>query len=138
MPDNFFSTAERMYDSSKILHRESHFHNASYMAGYVLECYGKILLSLNPTSNTRSFSHNIIRINTELQYLLTSSSIFGGHRQYIIDMSLQCPQALSSWNPSNRYADSASSWDGLISQNLQNEIDICWEKLTEMYIDGII
>jgi hypothetical protein len=75
MPDSFFDTAERMYDSSKALHKEAHFHNASYMAGYVLECYGKILLSLDPAQNPRSYSHRVININTYLQYLLTNTYV---------------------------------------------------------------
>lgn len=87
MPDNFFSTAERMYDSSKILHQKSHFHNASYMAGYVLECYGKIGLSLDPKLNPKDYGHKIGKINSELQYLLTNSSVISSHKQYIIDMS---------------------------------------------------
>lgn len=138
MPDDFFSTAERMYDSSKVLHKISHFHNASYMAGYVLECYGKILLSLDPTLNPRSYGHRIININNELQYLLTNSSVIGSHRQYIIDMSHQCPNVLNTWSPHNRYADSLSSWNGTVSQNFQNEVAVCWEQIIKMNIDGII
>jgi hypothetical protein len=53
-------------------------------------------------------------------------------------MSNLCPNALSSWNPNNRYADVSSSWNNIVSQNFQNEVEFCWEKLIEMYIDGII
>lgn len=52
--------------------------------------------------------------------------------------SHQCPNALSSWNPNKRYADSITSWDGTVSEHFQNEIEFCWEKIIKMNIDGII
>jgi HEPN domain-containing protein len=61
MPENFFNAAERMRDSSRLLHNTAHWHNACYMAGYVVECYLKIFLQFGIVTGTpRNYSHDFI------------------------------------------------------------------------------
>ncbi len=144
MPDNFFVASERMYDSSKVLHESSHFHNACYLAGYVLECYGKILIEKAMGGRPKSYGHDLTRMNTDLGYFLSSGSSGGGSfRKYYFDSVIHCPglrgtlPGIDRWDPFFRYSDSAN-WNQLASGHFQNEKEICFEKITEMYIDGVI
>ena len=45
--DNFYDSAKRMHNSSQILHNNNEFHNSCYLAGYVVECYAKIIVGLS-------------------------------------------------------------------------------------------
>ena len=42
----YLQTAERMRLSSKILHENKQFFNVCYLAGYVVECYQKIVIQI--------------------------------------------------------------------------------------------
>ena len=146
MPDNFFVASERMYDSSKVLHESNQFHNACYLAGYVLECYGKILIEKAMGGRPKDYGHDLRKMDTELGYFLTSSSAGGGSfRKYYFDSAVQCPglrggmagAGIDGWNPFNRYSDSVN-WGQIASGHFQNEREICFEKIVEMYIDGVI
>jgi hypothetical protein len=138
MPDNFFMTAERMHDSSKNLHSATHYHNACYLAGYVMECYGKILVQKAVIRNPKMYSHNVVNINTDLiAYLASSSASTAFWRKYIIDISLECPAMLRGWNPNHRYED-AILWNDHASENYQKEQEKCFEKIIEMHLDGLI
>ena len=135
MPDNFLKTAERMYDSSKILHRENHSFNACYLSGYVAECYAKIMLELATSTPIRT--HDISRILNNIPSFFINSP---AHNKYWIDLPIQCPKMYSGvakWNPLKRYSDSCS-WDTATSAAFQREMDICFDKITEMILDGII
>ena len=48
--DNFYDTAKRMHKSSETLHNNNEFHNACYLAGYVVECYAKIIVEVFSTA----------------------------------------------------------------------------------------
>ena len=136
MPDdNFLKTAERMYDSSKILHRENHSFNSCYLSGYVAECYAKIMYEL--TSGNTIKSHNTANILASVSSLLTSSS---PHNKYWIDMSIECPNMYSGatkWHPEERYSD-VYPWTAATSYAFQLEMEIFFDKITEMIIDGVI
>jgi hypothetical protein len=74
MADNFLDTAERMHDSSKELHKLNHNHNACYLAGYVGECYLKLIVDQTTSlSSPRRYGHDINRMNTALHYFISSS-----------------------------------------------------------------
>ena len=44
--DHFYDTAKRMYKSTKTLHNNGEYHNACYLAGYIIECYAKIIVGI--------------------------------------------------------------------------------------------
>ena len=112
--DNFYETARRMHKASETLHNNGEFHNACYLAGYVIECYAKIIvgLSYNFTQEdlAKEFSHDLKKLNRELKYILTSSS----YSTYIVDMETNFSTLLSGslkWNPIKRYTVSSNCWD---------------------------
>ena len=87
--DNFFDTAERVYQSAKTLHDNEEFHNACYLSGYVVECYAKLIIQQAYSTDSKdikiSFGHNLKEMNKELKYLLNDSSIHGliPHKYFI-------------------------------------------------------
>jgi len=130
--DNFYDTANRMYKSSKILHQAQEYHNACYLAGYVLECYAKIIVSIFGTNPPRSFGHNISNLDTELQNILGRDSSLSS---YILNGSSDFAQILSKWNPVNlRYIASSNTLVEQDSTNFQTEIEFAMEKLTQIQI----
>lgn len=144
MADNYLKTAERMYNSSKLLHQQSHFHNACYLAGYVAECYLKILVQKTPAITiplfgNKGFKHDINRINAELHYVISSSTVAPSlFKSHLLDMSIDCPKICNQWNPLRRYDDS-TGWDNLSeSQFFQEEQVKCFDKITEMYVSNLI
>lgn len=137
MSDSFLDTAKRMYSSSKLLHNNNDFHNSCYLAGYVVECYAKIIVEKYTTKSAKSFSHNINKLNTELHQILAgnmtiSSYILSGNTDYI--------NIFTKWNPvSLRYVDNTNKINSKnISDDFQAEIDLAMQKITKMQIDGVI
>jgi hypothetical protein len=134
--DNFYDTAKRMHKSSKTLHNNAEYHNACYLAGYVVECYAKIVVGLFSSTQPRSFGHHIVNLNNELQYLLGSNSSLSS---YIVG-STDFSQVILYWNPVNlRYIENLNSISSQnISDAFQNEIQLAMQKLAQMQLDGHI
>lgn len=137
--DNFYDTAKRMYNSSRTLHNNNEFHNACYLAGYVIECYAKIIVGLSygltHEELAKEFSHELKKLNKELQYIVSHSQ----YSSYIVDMKMDFSTLLSGslkWNPIKRYILSSSNWNQINSNNFQNEIQLAIQKLTQMELDG--
>jgi len=136
--DNFYDAAKRMHNSSQILHNNNEFHNACYLAGYVVECYAKIIVGLSyglTQEELKEFSHDLKKLNKELQYIFSHSQ----YSAYIVDMKADFANLLSGglkWNPIRRYIVSSDSWNQSNSDNFQNEIQVAMQKLTQMELDG--
>jgi hypothetical protein len=137
MADDFYATAKRMHKSSKTLHDNSEYHNACYLAGYVVECYAKIVVGLSydftSAELAKEFSHNLKKLNKELQYIMTYSP----YSSYIIDMRSDFATILlnvTKWHPIKRY--SSNIWIEQNSINFQSEIQLAMQKLTQMELDG--
>ena len=142
MPDNFRITAERMRDSSKLLHENNHFHNSCYFAGYVCECYLKIIVENSGITRrlfgAGGYNHNLLNLNTDLQYAITSgSTIPAGFKTFLIDIAVDCASIISSWNPNSRY-DDTSGWDQAKSNQFQVEMEKCFNQVADMYISNVI
>jgi hypothetical protein len=137
--DNFYDAAKRMHNSSQILHNNNEFHNACYLAGYVVECYAKIIVGLSygltQEELAKEFSHDLKKLNRELQYILSHSQ----YSAYIVDMKTDFVSLISGnlkWNPVKRYVVSSNNWNQSNSDNFQNEIQVAMQKLTQMELDG--
>ncbi len=137
--DNYYDTAKRMYKSSETLHNNSEYHNACYLARYVVECYAKIIVGLSYgfTYNDikRNFSHDLRRLDDELQYVFAHSS----YSIYIVDMRVDFSSLLSGyskWNPTIRYTENSRERNLSDSTNFQNQSQIAMQKLAQMEIDG--
>ena len=135
MADNFIDTAERMNVSCKMLHGASQFHNAFYFAGYVVECYLKLLAY---SGSRRSWGHDIIKMNEDLQYAVSSAATSAIFRKYVLDIAADCPIIHTNWNPVKRYEDKANHWDNIKSNLAQIEQEKCFEKIAEMVVDSFI
>jgi hypothetical protein len=137
MADDFYATAKRMHKSSKTLHNNSEYHNACYLAGYVVECYAKIVVQVFGTGNPRRFGHSINNLNTELRNLLAGNSSLS---DYILDDPNDFSSILTQWNPvSMRYRSDANIISNQnISNDFQNEIQLAMAKLAKMRLDGKI
>lgn len=134
--DNFYDTAIRMQKSSEILHNNGEFHNACYLAGYVVECYAKIIVENYSQYTPRSFSHNLNRLDTELSSILSGNLSLS---QYILNCSIDFSMILSKWNPVNlRYVDISNTLHSQDSGSFQSEIQLAMQKLTKLKVDGII
>jgi hypothetical protein len=137
--DNFYDTAKRMHKSSETLHNNNEFHNACYLAGYVVECYAKIIVGLSykltQEELAKEFSHDLKKLNIELQYILSHSQ----YSAYIVDMNTDFISLISGnlkWNPEKRYVVSSNNWNKSNSDNFQNEIQVAMQKLTQIELDG--
>lgn len=132
--DNYRLTAERMYDSSKILHEKQHFFNACYLAGYVGECYAKLLYRVIVLQDPNR-THNSAAILSNPAFMSTLPS--SPHNRYSIDFANICPQMSGRWNPIYRYSDT-HSWDSTTSLAFQQEAELIFDKIIEMLVDGVI
>ncbi len=135
MADDFKITASRMFKSSEILHNQNAYHNSCYLAGYVVECYTKLIVIKFGRNNPRAFSHNINSLNTELQSILSGDSTLS---QYIIDGAIDFNTIRTRWNPEIRYTDLVSFSNNAMSQLFQNEMTLAMQKITKLEVDGII
>lgn len=137
MADDFYATAKRMHKSSKTLHDNSEYHNACYLAGYVVECYAKIVVGLSydftSVELAKEFSHDLKKLNKELEYIVTHSS----YSPYIVDMRSDFATILlnvTKWHPTKRY--SSNIWSPQNSTAFQTEIQLAMQKLAQMKLDG--
>lgn len=93
--DNFYKTANRCFNSSKILHSNVEYFNACYLGGYVLECYGKLIFQKiysTPPEDMKCYGHDVKKIIREIQQLLADPSPGGLlNPLYIIDLTHNCP-----------------------------------------------
>jgi hypothetical protein len=141
MADDFYATAKRMHKSSKTLHNNSEYHNACYLAGYVVECYAKIIVGLSydfvPSELGKEFSHDLKELNKELQYVITYST----YSAYIVNMRTDFSTILlnvTKWHPIKRYTSNTNTWNQQNSNDFQAEIQLAMQKLAQMKIDGHI
>ncbi|GFI48190.1 hypothetical protein IMSAGC019_03517 [Lachnospiraceae bacterium] len=145
MADNYRDTAYRMYESSDILFQRQQWFNANYLAGYIAECYCKLVLGTagehghsfsHGHRNLRDFGHRITELSDETAFIG-----FGGGTvsAYCLDMRMVCPNILNNWNPNRRYEGDGSA---LNSEGLALDIHAEREKLMDMImkmeIDGVI
>ncbi len=143
MSDNFIETARRMHESANTLHQSQHYHNACYLAGYVSECYLKIMVEQINRSGIssalpRSFGHRIARLNQHVGNQILSMSPGNGRLQsYRLDIAIECPSILN-WTPEQRY-EGQSTWDNeSTSTRFQTEQEKCYTLISRMQIEGII
>lgn len=128
-----------MHNSSQILHIFEDYHNSCYLAGYVVECYAKIILGLHHNIDAlklgRTYSHNINKMNREFTYILANSS----YSEYMVDMIVDFPNITAggqSWDPIKRYTNYSNQWTNIDSDNYQSEIEGVMKKIAKMRVDG--
>ena len=115
--DNYIDTMKRMYNSSNILFKEKDFHNACYLAGYVLETFLKHLIQKNIISHNieklNKISHNIEKLNN---YIISNSSI--SHKIQNINFE----NIKKNWEVSKRYIEKSNEWHEETAKKFNEEI----------------
>lgn len=136
--DNFYETSNRMYNSSNILHANSQFHNSCYLAGYVVECYAKIVIGISygfAASDLKEFSHDLKKMKREFDYIFRHSSVANN----ILDVSADLSTIFNGtkkWHPMKRYCDSREEWLETNSNNYQREMSLAMQKIAQIKLDG--
>jgi len=127
-----------MYKSSQTLHNNLEYHNSCYLAGYVVECYAKIIIGITYGFNStdlKVFGHDLKEMRKEFQYILSHSSI----SSYMLDMPTNFSKILAGstkWNPMKRYSDISNEWLEVSSNDYQKEIVFAMQQIAQMKIDG--
>lgn len=140
--DYYQDTAVRMCDSSTTLYQNKQWLNACYLAGYVVECYGKRMVELAVESGVfegqaaRIFSHQIFDLNEYVKNIAVMGSPLSAYCQ---DLGVICPVLLSGWNPFTiRYASDSHEWNTEeIAKKIHKEIEMLAETIIQMQVDGV-
>lgn len=143
MADNFKDTAYRMYESSGILFKDKQWFNANYLAGYILECYCKLVLTCELScggsltrASVRGYSHNINELRNEVDLILLTG---GTASQYCINICTECNELYLNWNPKFRYEDDTYIFnDSLLAKSINDEINRIIYIVLQMEVDGVI
>lgn len=133
--DSYYDTAKRMYQSSKTLHNSGEYHNACYTAGYIVECYAKIIVGLHhgyTLAQIKSrFSHSLTGLDANIvQYILQNSQ----YAQYSRNLANEFSH-LMGWNPYKRYVQQSGEWNSIASNNIQSQIPLAMQLLAQMSND---
>lgn len=143
MADNYKDTAYRMYESSIVLYNNNLWFNSNYLAGYVLECYCKLILSYTleqgeslSQDNIRRYSHNIASMRDEIDLILQGEGVAS---QYCMDLSSECNNIIMNWNPNLRYESTTHILnDSTLANEINKEIEKLMGIILKMEVDGVI
>lgn len=144
MADNYHDTVYRMYESSDILYRKQQWFNANYLAGYVLECYCKLILLTasqhgytfsNNRQEVMQFRHNVNDLKDEVELI----SLEGGlSSSYCLDVRTACMNLLNNWNPNKGYeADNSILNSEALAISIHTEVEALMDLIIKMEIDGV-
>jgi hypothetical protein len=137
--DDFYKTAQRMWEDANILKSSANnksWFNTCYLSGYILECYGKLLLSYAPSNR---YGHDIKFINESIvNFILNNSSL----ATYCIDFKNDCKTIYDEpqkWDPKKRYECTVGIWDTeATAAAFINEAQIVINMINKMKLDGVI
>ncbi len=145
MADNYHDAVYRMYESSDILYKKQQWFNANYLAGYILECYSKLILSLSAGQghvfshnyqHVRDFGHSLIDLKNELVLISFGGCAVSG---YCLDIQNDCGNILANWNPNRRYeADSSILNTEELAADIRREAEKLMDMVITMEIDGVL
>lgn len=136
MDDQYRKTSERMYSSAFLLHNNRQFFNACYLAGYVIECYQKLVIQI--LGSDPRMIHNLEDLKAHYKQLKNTSKA----RQYlkqgiILDIEQKCPTVFLMWHPTHRY-DESHEWNEQNSIQFQEEIKRINHVIARMKTNGLI
>ena len=142
--DNYRDTAYCMYEDVQILHEKHRWFNCCYLAGYVVECYSKLLLDNAISSGittqkgaVKDYGHNINVMKIDLINILSISTQILS--KYCIDLNLECNSIITEWNPNKRYEAESGTWSQEEKANaFKHELEIVINQIKNMQLDGVI
>lgn len=135
MADDFFNTADLMYLDSRYLHQDQRWHNACYLAGYVVECTLKAIAvkrGFSPAKLGKSYGHKLPR----LVALYTSAQLVLSPKGIPFDFNrLTTSHLYVTWDPAGRY--DPTLWnDQPSSDDYQRTAGYVYNFLIELYLNG--
>jgi hypothetical protein len=138
--DDFYCTAQRMWNDANILKNNTNsFFNTCYLSGYIVECYGKILITASAVGNPRSYNHNIEDINNVIQ---TNILLNTSYSKYCLDLKTMCNtiyEGQHKWNPIKRYEDDPNLWNSKnVAESFVVEAKHVIDVIDNMKLDGVI
>ena len=137
MADNYRFTAERTQRSSKALHDSENYFDACYLAGYVVECYMKVLYK-HVTKNDPALVHDLSKLKSQLKGIKKVSTATALQKKgFWLDVEQYCQRICKDWDPKYRY-DDAHPWDEGTSTAFQNEIKRCLAQIARLKTNGLI
>ncbi|MNC59362.1 hypothetical protein D3C75_1091660 [compost metagenome] len=110
--------------------------NTCYLSGYILECYGKLLLTYGPL---KRYGHNLDNINDSISdHILINPSL----AKYCLDFKITCNTIYEDpqkWDPKKRYENDAGVWDSEeIANRFIDESRNVIVMINQMKLDGVI
>ncbi|MBM7615417.1 hypothetical protein [Alkaliphilus hydrothermalis] len=142
MKDDFYATAQRVWKDANILNNtpnNTSYFNTCYLSGYILECYGKLLIEASEVGKPDSFGHNIRRINEVINKTVSFDQTYS---KYCIDLNTKCTSIYKGkhrWHPNNRYSGSSTLWNTKeVADKFINESEIVMDIIDEMKVDGMV
>lgn len=145
MDDNYRDAVYRMYESSDVLFEKQQWFNVNYLAGYVLECYCKLILLMavgqgyafsGGQQKVRKFGHAVSELRDEVDFIRLGSCAVAG---YCIDVQEVCPNILGEWNPNKRYgADSSVLNTEALAVKIHTEMEALMDMVIKMEVDGVL
>ncbi len=144
MADNYHDTVYRMYEASDLLFHNEQWFNANYLAGYVAECYCKLILQISrregycfqgSKNSERDFGHNVEGMYDEIALLAMNGYSISA---YCIDLSIECSEILNHWNPNRRYESNACILNSKeLGESIHKEMEKLIDYIIKMEVDGV-
>lgn len=139
--DDFYCTAKRIHKDVKFLFatNQSYF-NTCYLSGYILECYGKLLITAHDSTELpKDYGHDLKDINKKINNEISLNTTYA---KYCLDLKIECQTIVSGhnkWDPIKRYGDNSSQWNQKsIAEMYINESSKIINLIEDMKLDGVI
>lgn len=145
MADNYHDTVYRMYEASDLLYRNTQWFNANYLAGYVLECYCKLILQISRQegyefqsgkTSEKGFRHHINEMLDEIGLMEIDGYSISA---YCIEVAQVCPVLLENWNPFDRYESNSYILNSKeMGDCIHKELEVLIDQIIKMEVDGVL
>jgi HEPN domain-containing protein len=138
MSDDYLGTADLMQRDSHCLHNNQYWHNACYLAGYVVECSLKAIAEADGMTQQElsryPYGHNLTKLEP---LVITHARLFTNYQGIPFESARITASQLFSWNPYDRYQP--TRWDDEnTSQEFQETAEYMFNFLSELYLNGQI
>ena len=134
--DDYKETACRMHLDSELLFNAKRWFNTCYLSGYVVECYCKLILEMNPDDNGRRHSHKL----DEMQKILHNYALGqNAYSSYCVDVASICPNIINNWSTGLRYGDDTCIFNSEdMARKFYQEQKEVMLQIKKMMVDGVI
>lgn len=133
MKEQFRKFTNENYIASKILYSNGKYHIATYLGGYVLEGYLKMLLISAGISSKNIKTHNYKRLLSIFPSAFANINITN-----INNLTLVCGDTgFPRWHPEKRY--NVTVWNNQqFSKKIQNDIETIKNEMDDLRLKGLL